>query len=126
MKNIHADKVLILDFGSQYTQLIARRVRELGTYCEIFSWDVSLEKVTSFNAKGIILSGGPESVTLSDTPEITAEIISLGLPILGICYGMQTLAKRMGGKVEESNHREFGYAQVKVKQEGELLMGLTD
>ena len=126
MKNIHADKVLILDFGSQYTQLIARRVRELGTYCEIYPWDIALEKITAFGAKGIILSGGPESVTLQDTPEISNEILSLGIPILGICYGMQAIAKQLGGEVEESNKREFGYAQVNVESGSELLDGLFE
>ncbi len=126
MKNIHADKILILDFGSQYTQLIARRVRELGTYSEIYPWDISLNKITAFNAKGIILSGGPESVTLEDTPEISNEVINLGIPILGICYGMQTLVNRMGGAVEVSSHREFGYAHVNVESGSELLTGLID
>ena len=126
MKNIHADKVLILDFGSQYTQLIARRVRELGTYSEIYPWDIALEKITAFNAKGIILSGGPESVTLEDTPEVSAEILTLGIPVLGICYGMQTLAEKLGGEVESSNHREFGYAQVNIENDSELLVQLTD
>ncbi len=126
MKNIHADKVLILDFGSQYTQLIARRVRELGTYCEIYPWDIALEKITAFGAKGIVLSGGPESVTLQDTPEVSNEILSLGIPLLGICYGMQAIAKQLGGEVEESNKREFGYAQVNVENGSELLDGLKD
>ncbi len=126
MKNIHADKVLILDFGSQYTQLIARRVRELGTYSEIYPWDIALEKITEFNAKGIILSGGPESVILENTPEISTELLNLGIPVLGICYGMQALAEKLGGEVEESNHREFGYAQVNVENDSELLDGLTD
>lgn len=126
MKNIHADKILILDFGSQYTQLIARRVRELGTYSEIYPWDISLEKITAFNAKGIILSGGPESVTLADTPEISTEILNIGIPVLGICYGMQTLARKLGGVVEQSNQREFGYARVNVVSGSELLSGLTD
>jgi len=126
MKNIHADKVLILDFGSQYTQLIARRVRELGTYSEIYPWDIDLERIKSFAAKGIILSGGPESVTLEDTPEVANEILTLGIPVLGICYGMQAIAKKMGGEVEESNQKEFGYAQVKVESGSELLAGLSD
>ncbi|MDH3608904.1 MAG: glutamine-hydrolyzing GMP synthase [Gammaproteobacteria bacterium] len=126
MKNIHADKVLILDFGSQYTQLIARRVRELGTYSEIYPWDIAIEKITAFNAKGIILSGGPESVTLQNTPEISNEILKLGIPVLGICYGMQAIAKQLGGEVEESNQREFGYAQVNIESGSELLAGLSD
>ena len=126
MKNIHDDKILILDFGSQYTQLIARRVRELGTYSEIYPWDISQDKITAFNAKGIILSGGPESVTLADTPEVSTEILNLGIPVLGICYGMQTLAGQLGGEVEQSNQREFGYARVNVVGESELLAGLSD
>jgi GMP synthase (glutamine-hydrolysing) len=126
MKNIHADKLLILDFGSQYTQLIARRVRELGTYSEIHPWDISVEKIKAFGVKGIILSGGPESVTLEHTPSVSKELIELGIPILGICYGMQTIAKTMGGEVEESSKREFGYAQVHVEENSELLTGFTD
>ena len=126
MKNIHADKILILDFGSQYTQLIARRVRELGTYSEIYPWDITLDKITAFNAKGIILSGGPESVTLNDTPEVSNEILNLGIPVLGICYGMQAIAKQMQGEVEESRQKEFGYAQVNVESGSELLAGLSD
>ena len=127
MTDIHADKVLILDFGSQYTQLIARRVRELGTYCEIYPWDIELEKITAFNAKGIILSGGPESVTLQDTPEISNEIFELGIPIFGICYGMQTIAKQMGGEVEESSHREFGHAEISlVENSKSKLLNMFD
>ncbi len=126
MKNIHDDKILILDFGSQYTQLIARRVRELGTYSEIYPWDISLDRITAFNPKGIILSGGPESVTLADTPEVSDEILNLGLPILGICYGMQTLSGKLGGEVEQSDQREFGYARVNVDNGSELLSGLAD
>ncbi len=126
MKDIHADKILILDFGSQYTQLIARRVRELGTFSEIYPWDISLERIKAFNAKGIILSGGPESVTLENTPTISKEVLGLGIPVLGICYGMQAIAKQMEGEVEESDHKEFGYAQVNVGNDSELLSGLSD
>ncbi|MGH1538381.1 MAG: glutamine-hydrolyzing GMP synthase, partial [Gammaproteobacteria bacterium] len=126
MKDIHADKILILDFGSQYTQLIARRVRELGTFSEIHPWDISLERIKAFNAKGIILSGGPESVTLENTPTISKEVLGLGIPVLGICYGMQAIAKQMEGEVEESDHKEFGYAQVNVGNDSELLSGLSD
>lgn len=124
MTDIHADKVLILDFGSQYTQLIARRVRELGTYCEIYPWDIALEKITRFKPKGIVLSGGPESVTLQDTPDVSAVILNMGLPVLGICYGMQAMVKQLQGEVEVSNKREFGYAQVKVEQSSKLLSGI--
>lgn len=126
MKNIHADKVLILDFGSQYTQLIARRVRELGTYSEIYPWDIAFEKITAFGAKGIILSGGPESVTLQDTPEVPQEILKLGIPVLGICYGMQAISKLLGGQVAASSEKEFGYAQVNTKSGSELLDGISD
>ncbi len=125
MTDIHADKVLILDFGSQYTQLIARRVRELGTYCEIYPWDIAHEKISAFNPKGIILSGGPESVTLQDTPEVSADILNMGVPILGICYGMQAIAKQLNGEVEVSNKREFGYAQVKVEKNSILLSDIS-
>ena len=126
MTDIHADKVLILDFGSQYTQLIARRVRELGTYCEIYSWDVSIDQISAFKPKGIVLSGGPESVTLDNTPEISKSVFDLGIPILGICYGMQAIAKQLGGKVEVSNKREFGYAQVTVEGHSELLADIKE
>lgn len=126
MKNIHADKVLILDFGSQYTQLIARRVRELGTYSEIYPWDIAQEKIRDFKPKGIILSGGPESVTLQDTPEVANDVFDMGVPVLGICYGMQAIAKQLGGAVEESSQKEFGYAQVNVSSDSELLAGLSD
>ena len=126
MKNIHADKILILDFGSQYTQLIARRVRELGTYSEIYPWDIALDRITAFNAKGIILSGGPESVTLENTPVVSKELLNLGVPVLGICYGMQAIASQMQGEVEESNEKEFGYAKVNVENNSELLSELFD
>ena len=95
-KNI--DTVLVLDFGSQYTQLIARRIRELNVFSVILPWDVSTEKIRSLNPKGVILSGGPESVTESNTPRIPEIIFELDLPVLGICYGMQTLAEQFGGK----------------------------
>ena len=126
MADIHADRVLVLDFGSQYTQLIARRIRELGTYCEIYPWDVTLEQITAFNAKGIVLSGGPESVTSDNTPEVHEPVLDLGVPILGICYGMQTMAKQMGGKVEVSSKREFGWTQIKLEDTSTLLSDITD
>jgi GMP synthase (glutamine-hydrolysing) len=97
--DIHAHKLLILDFGSQYTQLIARRVREVGVFSEIHPWDMSL-------------SGGPESVNLNDPPRASQLVFELGVPVLGICYGMQTMAAQLGGKVEASSHREFGYAEI--------------
>jgi GMP synthase (glutamine-hydrolysing) len=114
-KNIHQDKILILDFGSQYTQLIARRVREAGVYCEIYHHQVSQAKIIDFKPKGIILSGGPESVTQKEAPVIPKIIFDMALPILGICYGMQALAHQLGGIVEASNNqREFGHAALTI------------
>ncbi|HNJ86877.1 MAG TPA: GMP synthase (glutamine-hydrolyzing), partial [Agitococcus sp.] len=108
--DIHAHRILILDFGSQYTQLIARRVRELGVYCELRAYDMTADEIKAFNPKGIILSGGPESVTEANTPRAPEAVFSFGVPVLGICYGMQTMAQQLGGLVESSNVREFGYA----------------
>jgi GMP synthase (glutamine-hydrolysing) len=125
-QNIHADRVLILDFGSQYTQLIARRVREVGVYCEIYPWDVDADAVASFGAKGIILSGGPESVTDAEPPKAPDNVFSLGVPVLGICYGMQTMAVQLGGAVETSDHCEFGYAQVRAHGHTALLKEIED
>ncbi|MCY3803619.1 MAG: glutamine-hydrolyzing GMP synthase [Gammaproteobacteria bacterium] len=126
MTDIRADRVLILDFGSQYTQLIARRIREIGTYCEIFPWDASREKITAFHAKGIVLSGGPDSVATDPAGDAIAPVLEQGVPVLGICYGMQVMAKQMGGEVEVSGQREFGYAQVQVEANSELLEGISD
>ena len=126
MKNIHEDKILILDFGSQYTQLIARRVREAGVYCEIHPSDVDDDDITSFNPNGIILSGGPESVTADDTLVAPDAVFRLGVPVLGICYGMQTMAAQLGGKVAASAHREFGYAQVRARHHSKLLTDIED
>ena len=125
-QDIHSQRILILDFGAQYTQLIARRVREVGVYCEIYPWDVSEADVAAFGAKGIILSGGPESVTAGDAPFAPVNVFSLGVPVLGICYGMQTMAAQLGGKVENSDHREFGYAQVRARGHTQLLQGIED
>jgi GMP synthase (glutamine-hydrolysing) len=124
-----AHRVLILDFGSQYTQLIARRVREAGVYSEIYPWDVDNDDVESFGADGIILSGGPESVVVdaSDvSPRAPQRAFELGVPVLGICYGMQTMAEQLGGEVEPSNHREFGYAMVRSVGGNQLLGDLVD
>jgi len=126
MLNIHSDKILILDFGAQYTQLIARRVRELGVYCEIWAWDHDPAEIAAFGAKGIILSGGPESTTLQDAPKAAQEVFDSGLPILGICYGMQTMAVQLGGATEAADAREFGHAQVDIVAPGRLFVGLTD
>ncbi|HHJ12679.1 MAG TPA: glutamine-hydrolyzing GMP synthase [Chromatiales bacterium] len=125
-QNIHADRILILDFGSQYTQLIARRVREAGVYCEIHPWDVSEQAVRDFAPRGIILSGGPESVIDAEPPRAPQVVFELGVPVLGICYGMQTMAAQLGGEVESSDHREFGYAQVRARGHTRLLRDIED
>ncbi|MFZ5588456.1 MAG: glutamine-hydrolyzing GMP synthase [Pseudomonadota bacterium] len=124
--NIHAHRILILDFGSQYTQLIARRVREIGVYCEIHPWDMPDAALRAFAPKGVILSGGPESVTLADTPRAPQAVFELGVPVLGICYGMQTMAAQLGGAVESSAHREFGYAEVRARGHSALLRDIED
>ncbi len=124
--DIHAHRILILDFGAQYTQLIARRVRELGVYCEIYPWDVTDEQVRSFKPRGIILSGGPESVTDANPPKAPESAFTLGVPVLGICYGMQTMAQQLGGRVAPSTEREFGYAQVTVTDSSRLLDLIED
>ena len=111
-KNI--DTILVLDFGSQYTQLIARRIRELSVFSVILPWDISIDRIKSYKPKGVILSGGPESVTESNTPRIPEIIFDLDIPVLGICYGMQTLAEQFGGQVSSSKNKEFGHAQIKL------------
>ena len=118
--------MLILDFGAQYTQLIARRVREVGVYCEIHPWDMSEDDVRTFGARGIILSGGPESVTDAEPPRAPEAVFAAGVPVLGICYGMQTMAQQLGGQVTSGHHREFGYAQVTVSTPCRLFEGLRD
>lgn len=124
--NIHAQRILILDFGSQYTQLIARRVRDFGIYCEIFHCHVSEKTIRDFAPAGIILSGGPESVTEDTTSRAPEIVFQMNVPVLGICYGMQTMAAQLGGKVEQSNRREFGYAEVSVQGSSQLLQGIED
>jgi len=124
--DIHAHRILIVDFGAQYTQLIARRVRELGVYCEIHPWDMSDAQVRDFRPRGVILSGGPESVTVADAPHAPAAVFELGVPVLGICYGMQTMAQQLGGRVAASSEREFGYAEVMVEGSSRLLDQLED
>ncbi len=123
--DIHAHRLLILDFGSQYTQLIARRVRECGVYSEIHPWDIGDEALRAFRPAGIVLSGGPESVNLDDPPRVSHAVFELGVPVLGICYGMQTMAAELGGKVEASTHREFGYAEI-TPGDSDLFGGLSD
>ena len=125
-RDIHLDRILILDFGSQYTQLIARRVREIGVYCEIQPWDADPAAIRAFRPHGVILSGSPESTTLADGPRAPQKIFDLAVPLLGICYGMQTLAMQQGGLVESSDHREFGYAQVRAHGHSALLRDIED
>ncbi|WP_353612785.1 glutamine-hydrolyzing GMP synthase [Mangrovibacter phragmitis] len=125
-ENIHNHRILILDFGSQYTQLVARRVRELGVYCELWAWDVTEEQIRAFNPNGIILSGGPESTTEENSPRAPEYVFTAGVPVLGVCYGMQTMAMQLGGHVEGSNQREFGYAQVEVMTDSALIHGIED
>ena len=115
MQDIHSDRILILDFGSQYTQLIARRVREAGVYCEIHHTTIDDQDIKDFKPSGIIISGGPESVTAEDTLVAPDLVFNMNVPVLGICYGMQTMAAQLGGKVGVSTHREFGFAQVRAR-----------
>ena len=125
-RDIHAHRILILDFGAQYTQLIARRVREIGVYCEIHPWDMPEAAVAAFGAKGIILSGGPESVHQGESPRAPANVFDLGVPLLGICYGMQTMAAQLGGRVAASQHKEFGYAELTADSSSALFKGIQD
>ncbi len=124
--DIHAQKILILDFGSQYTQLIARRVREVGVYSEIRAFDVSEEGIRQFSPSGIILSGGPESVAAEESPRAPDCVFELGIPVLGICYGMQTMAQQFGGRVAGSATSEFGYAQIRTLGNAGLLHDIRD
>ena len=124
--DIHSHRILILDFGSQYSQLIARRVRELGVYCEIHPYNFSEADIRKFSPHGIILSGGPESVTEITTPRAPEIVFKLGCPVMGICYGMQTMAEQLGGSVAKGKKREFGFAQVKLENPTKLLQGIED
>ena len=125
-QDIHRDRLLILDFGSQYTQLIARRIREVGVYCEIMPWDTDASDIRAFVPSGIILSGGPESVTVADSPRAPDIVFALDVPLLGICYGMQTMAAQLGGVVEGSDTSEFGYAQIRRTSVGGLFADFAD
>ncbi|MCL2767674.1 MAG: glutamine-hydrolyzing GMP synthase, partial [Synergistaceae bacterium] len=120
------DNILILDFGSQFTQLIARRIRELKVYSEILPWDVSIEKIVSLNPKGIILSGGPRSVLDENAPSINIELLETQIPILGLCYGMQVLAKSLGGKVGKGERAEYGRSMLLNLNCGKLFEGLKN
>ncbi len=126
MESIHNDKILILDFGSQYTQLIARRVREIGVYCELFPYDVDDSFIKAFNPKGIILSGGPDTVTLDDSARAPKIIFDLDIPILGICYGMQTMATQLGGLAVSADKHEYGFAKVRARNHSHLLGDIAD
>ncbi|MBJ7556508.1 glutamine-hydrolyzing GMP synthase [Marinomonas spartinae] len=125
-QDIHAHKILIIDFGSQYTQLIARRVREIGVYCEVRAFDMEDQEVIDFAPKGIILAGGPESVPEPGSPRAPEAVFTMGVPVFGICYGMQTMAEQLGGKVQGSEIREFGYAQIRKHQGPSLFEGIED
>jgi GMP synthase (glutamine-hydrolysing) len=118
------ETVLILDFGSQYTQLIARRIRELGVYCEIHPFNVGIAKIRELDPKGIILSGGPDSVFEDGAPHCSSQVVDLGIPVLGICYGMMLISHFLGGKVEPSNRREYGAARIKLLERSRLLADL--
>jgi GMP synthase (glutamine-hydrolysing) len=119
-------KILILDFGSQYSQLIARRVREAHVYCELHPWDMPEADIKTFAPSGIILSGGPNSVYEDETPKAPQAVFELGVPVLGICYGMQTMAAQLGGAVESGKVREFGYAEIRAQGHSKLFNGIQD
>lgn len=124
--NIHEHRILILDFGSQYTQLIARRIREIGVYCEVEPWDIDPQAVVDFGARGIVLSGGPETVIGDNAPAAPDVVFELGVPVLGICYGMQTMAEQLGGKVIHADEHEYGYAQVRAHGHTKLFIDIED
>lgn len=125
-KNLTAQPILILDFGSQYTQLIGRRIREMGVYCEIHPWDIEQETFEKINPIGVILSGGPATTTEHTNPKAPLWLFSSDLPVLGICYGMQSMAMLLEGEVQPSTHREFGYAKVTLHGHSELLENIED
>jgi len=125
-KDIHSDQILILDFGSQYTQLIARRIRELGVYCEIRAFDMTEVELADYTPKGIVLAGGPNSVNQKNSPRAPSFVFTSGVPVLGICYGMQTMAEQLGGSVAGSDLQEFGSAQIRVRQSNPLFNGVKD
>ena len=120
MSDIHQNKILILDFGSQYTQLIARRVREIGVYCELVPYDVNPHFIENFNPNGIILSGGPDTVSQIDSARAPNIVFDLKIPILGICYGMQTMAVQLGGDARSAKKAEFGFAKIRARNNSKL------
>src|SRR3989304_3609929 len=117
------ERILILDYGSQYTQLIARRVRELHVYCEIHPFNIPLEGIQAYHPKAIILSGGPSSVYAPDAPISDKRIFELGIPVLGICYGLQLMAFQLGGEVDKAARREFGRALLEISDNSSLFAG---
>lgn len=125
-QNIHAERILILDFGSQYTQLIARRIREIGVFSEIRAYDISDQEIKDYKPNGIILAGSPESTVVDGSPRAPQAVFELGVPVLGICYGMQTMAVQFGGTVQGSDVQEFGYAQIKVEGKNPLFHDIKD
>ncbi|MDO4700526.1 MAG: glutamine-hydrolyzing GMP synthase [Moraxella sp.] len=126
MTNITQDRILILDFGSQYSQLIARRVREAGVYSEMHAFDMTDDDIKAFRPNGIILSGGPESVHEAGSPRAPQIVFELGVPVLGICYGFQTMAEQLGGKVAAGDVHEFGYAKIDITHQDRLLSKIAD
>jgi len=126
MSDIHQNKILILDFGSQYTQLIARRVRKIGIYCELVPYDVNPHFIENYNPNGIILSGGPDTVSQIDSARAPNIVFDLKIPILGICYGMQTMAVQLGGDARSAEKAEFGFAQIRARNHSKLLSGISD
>ena len=118
-------RIVILDFGGQYTQLIARRVRECRVYSEVVPWSISADEIRTRQPSGIILSGGPASVTDPDAPHCDPAVYDLGVPVLGICYGMQLTARTLGGQVERAVEREYGRVTVRMKEQAGLLKGLS-
>ena len=126
MPNIHNDKILILDFGSQYSQLIARRIREIGVYCELLPYDVSLHFIEKFKPNGIILTGGPDTVSQTGSARAPDIVFELGVPILGICYGMQTMAVQLGGDARNAKKAEYGFDQIIKKKQSSLLNNIKD
>src|SRR5690606_31518076 len=126
MNDLKKSPLLILDFGSQYTQLIARRVREMGVYCEIYPYNINHEQFKKLNPCGVILSGGPSTVTHDANPRAPQWLFESDLPLLGICYGMQTMAVQLGGQVHSSTLREFGYAELRLHGHSQLLSNIED
>ena len=126
MANIHNDKILILDFGSQYTQLIARRIREIGVYCELLPYNVSPHFIEKFKPNGIILSGGPDTVSQNDSARAPDIVFELNVPLLGICYGMQTMAVQLGGEARSAEKAEYGFALVRARNHSKLLHDISD